>query len=362
MQLSDEDIVMIGDSLQHMCKDLAGGLFARPEQTCEPTAFAQALDLFVDQGFVSVDDEPACGLWDGCDDPANLALTLQSLSTLGAVNAALALSVHRSALSHHLLRQLRVKDKHDAHITLCLHGSHGIGRGELANWWCGQAVDAAVLNDVFDPDRVCHTLIHSKTNRLLVPVFTNDTLAWRLTHGAADGSRAGHGLDELHDGAFHAVQARVIQAPVGQDKALSRDIWHREWLGLLAIQSGCVRKMVDMATQYSALRYQGGSLIAAHPAVQIMRTDMLAALADVRTTLAAQRLSDQGFADMLLARVRLQDGLNLAANAAMQTFGGVGYMRDTGIEKRWRDTNQLRHQSGGALDMQLMAATWGVTA
>lgn len=39
MQLSDEDIVMIDDSLRHICKDLAEAVFSRPERACEPEPF-----------------------------------------------------------------------------------------------------------------------------------------------------------------------------------------------------------------------------------------------------------------------------------------------------------------------------------
>lgn len=358
MQLSDEDIAMIGDSLQHICRDLAEGLFARPEQTCEPTRFAEALDLFVDQGFVNTSSDDGCGLWEGCEQAPQLALTLRNLTTIARVSASLALSIHRSALSLHLLKQLGEPIHGAAHPCVSLHGRHGIGRGELANWWCDLAVDEGLLSDVFDPDRTCAGLMHGQAHVLLAPVFAQGTLAWQILQGEVHGITPGHGLDELHDGEFVPQQARIVSLPADQAKALSRDIWHREWLGLLAIQQGCVQQMTEMAQQFSSLRFQGGRVIAGHPAVQNMLADMQAALTDVRTVLAGQRLSEPGFADVLRARNRLHEGLALAANVAMQTFGGLGYMRDNGIEKRWRDVNHLRLQSGGPLEMQLMSANW----
>lgn len=359
MQLSDEDIAMIGDSLQHICRDLAEGLFARPEHTCEPARFKEALNLFTDQGFVnpSLDDE-GCGVWEGCEQAPQLALTLLNLATIARVNASLALSVHRSALALHLLKSLGERPTPDVQACISLHGRHGIGRGELANWWCDQPVDDAVLCDVFAPDRDWLGLLPRQACSLISPVFVDGALAWQIMSGEVDGVAIGHGLDELHDGAFAARQSRVVQLPARQAKALSRDIWHREWLGLLAIQQGCVQQMSEMAQQFSTLRFQGGRIIAGHAAVQIMKADMRAALTDVRTVLAGQALSEAGFVDLLRARNRLQEGLALAANVAMQTFGGLGYMRDNGIEKRWRDVNHLRQQSGSATDMQLMSANW----
>jgi len=361
VQLSDEDIVMIDDSLQHICRDLAEDVFARPEQTCEPSRFLAVLDLFVDQGFVNTTDDDGCGLWEGCEQAPQLALTLRNLTTIAKVSASLALSLHRSALALHLLRQLGESNIGEAHPCISLHGRHGIGRGELANWWCGQPVDEPLLQDVFDPDRVCSGVMHGQVRVLLAPVFTAGAMAWQLIRGEVRGSTSGHGLDELHDGAFESGQARTVQVPAHRAKALARDIWHREWLGLLAIQQGCVQQMMEMAQQFSALRFQGGRVIAGHPAVQIMLADMQAALTDVRIVLAGQALNESGFVDLLRARNRLHEGLALAANVAMQTFGGLGYMRDNGIEKRWRDVNHLRQQSGGALDMQLMSANWAFT-
>lgn len=358
MQLSDEDIVMIDDSLRHLCKDLAEAVFSRPEQACEPEPFIRAMNLVMDQGFVNTDEESGCGLWEACGQAPQLALTLRSLTALARVNAALALGLHRSALAHFVLRQWGRADLGATHPGISLQGRHGIGRGELANWWCGQPVDEAMLGDVFAPDRPFSGLMHPQTQLLLAPAFTKRAMAWLLIQGQVKKAEPGHGLDELHDGAFEPAQVHVISLPEPQAKALFMDVWQRDWLGLLAIQQGCVQQMTEMAQQFSALRFQGGRVIARHPAVQIMLSDMQAALTDVRTVLARQALTEQGFADLLRARNRLNESLALAANVAMQTFGGLGYMRDNGIEKRWRDVNHLRQQSGGALDMQLMSANW----
>ncbi len=74
--------------------------------------------------------------------------------------------------------------------------------------------------------------------------------------------------------------------------------------------------------------------------------------------LNTQSLNNQAFYNLLLRRSALQEQLNQANHHAMQMMGGIGYMRDTGIEKCLRDANQLRLQSGNAIDMQHLAEHW----
>lgn len=359
MQLTPEDRRLIGDSLQRVCQDLAAGPFARPEHPCDSAAFAAARQLLADQGVLNEGDEPGCGLWEDCADPGNLALTLDSLATLGAANAALAFSLHRTALARHLLAQLHVPlDPASSGLTLCLHGRHGMGRGELARWWQGAPADDSLLQDVFDAGSPRLALTQDKSARVACPVFVGGALQWWLCPVQRESADV-HGLDELRYG--HVIPSAGAALPALPDaaaRALASDLWHRDWLGLLAIQVGALRQALARALDYSALRFQGGDLIHRHAAVQALLGEARGALADAGGFLRAQSLDATAFGELLLARNRLQESLSAGANAAMQVFGGIGYMRDTGIEKCFRDVNQLRYQSGGPLDMTLLAAAW----
>lgn len=361
MQLSLEDRHLIGDALQRVCQDLSAGPFARPEQPCDAAGFAAALHLLAEQGVVNTGDEAGCGLWEDCADPANLALTLDSLATLGGANAALAFSAHRAALARQLLSRLQYRPaatEGPAAILLCLHGRHGIGRGELAHWWQGRPSGDSLLHDVFDAGSPRLALTQDKTGRVICPVFAGDGLQW-WSCPVPQEAAAAHGLDELRLAAVIPEAGERLPA-LAPERArdLARDLWHCDWLGLLAIQLGAVRLALARARDYSALRFQGGELIHRHAAVQALLGELRGAIADTTSFLRAQSLDATAFGELLLARNRLQDALNAGANAAMQVFGGIGYMRDTGIEKCFRDINQLRYQSGGPLDMTLLAAAW----
>lgn len=357
MQLTTEDRVLIKDSLSHLCQELQAGSFARPEQVCSKALFAESLQRCSEMGVINLSAEAGCGLWEDVEDPANLTLTLDNLATLASTNAALAFGLHRMALAKQLLTHLHDPGIDGDATTLCLHGRHGLGRGGLAAWWQNRGTDADLLHDVFDQGSPRLALMHGNACQVMCPVFSDDGLSWRLC--TALDNRQGMGLDELALGQLDMAGGRtlVLKDEVAA-RALSRTLWCQDWLGLLAIQQGCAIKAVTLARDYSRLRYQGGQVIAGHAAVQMMLADCGAALADVADFLARQTLSPAAFGRLLLARNHLQQDLCRAVNNAMQIFGGIGYMRDTGIEKCFRDINQLRLQSGGPLDMQLLAAEW----
>lgn len=355
MPLTVEDRHLIGDSLQRLCRDLGARHFARPELPCAAEDFRAAAGALAGAGFLDSDGEAAgYGLWADAGDPG---LTLASLATIAEANPALALRLHRAALAGDLLRRLGVAMPAAAdRLTLCLHGGHGIGRGELAHWWRGQAADERLLADVFDAGAPRLALILDKTDRVACPVFAAGTLHWVLCPVRQEAADT-HGLDELRHARVHPDLGEPLPAPADA-AALARGLWQRDWLGLLAVQLGAARRAFALARDHAALRHQGGQRIDRHPAVQGLLGAQRSALADAGDFLARQDLSATAFGTLLLARNRLQDALAEAVNAAMQVLGGSGYMKDAGVEKCFRDLYQLRYQSGSPLEMVLLAAAW----
>lgn len=347
MPLDTEDHNLILDSVQRLCQDLRNNFFAHPEQLCGATIFAQATQAFVDQGLLNLDTPSGLGLWESDGDPESLALTLDLLSLVGRTNAALALSLHRSALARRL--------SNIPNLGLCLHGHPGLGRGELARWWTTQQTDFALLSSVLDARSPRLALMQDKSDPVLCPVFDSNGAKWYLAYASGD-PLAAHGLNELYYCHITPTEAvSVCAAPQ------SKGIWHREWLALIAIQKGCLQHALQIAQDYSRIRYQGGKLIYQHPAVQALLCDLRLALNECAAFLSQARLDDDGLEAMLLRRNTLQDRLSVGINSAMQIMGGIGYMKDTGIEKCFRDMHQLRYQSGGPLEMQQLAASWETT-
>ncbi len=356
MSPSAEERQLISHSVHHICADLAQQYFSRPEQVCSDADFSAALHQFSDQGVIELGAEPGYGLWEGGDDADALALSLDLLRLIAHTNTALALSLHRSALARQLLRACAADSAATLTTSLCLQGRLGLGRGELALWWQGSDAPLSLLAEVFAADAPRPALVARAAGHSLCAVYEAGQLHWRLcAHPPQTPTQLG--LDELASAAI--LPASGVRLPdVDDARALARSLWQRDWLGLLAIELGCTQRAYTLARDYAGLRRQGGRRIGEHRAVSDMLLELRASSAEVGDFLAAARLDTSGLQRLLLARNRLQLSLQGAVNAAMQIFGGLGYMRDTGVEKCFRDLYQLRYQSGGPLEMQALAAQW----
>jgi alkylation response protein AidB-like acyl-CoA dehydrogenase len=125
------------------------------------------------------------------------------------------------------------------------------------------------------------------------------------------------------------------------------------WMGATAIASGIAKGAVDAAKKYASERYQGGTMIENHPAIQMLIAD-----SESRASAACAIVSRIGQMDLddkatlpQCAMAKLT-GLELCAKAvtdSLQTFGGYGYMEDYGMEKRLRDVTVLKSAFGSPL-------------
>lgn len=119
-------------------------------------------------------------------------------------------------------------------------------------------------------------------------------------------------------------------------------------LSLLTGACACATaaKSLDIAREYARGRYQGGDLIEEHDAVKLMIEGNRATLdAAHAALLGSSELFEPGNAGSMAACFRAKAAASAAAvNAgldAIQVHGGYGYMRDYGVEKRFRDAATL---------------------
>ncbi len=115
-------------------------------------------------------------------------------------------------------------------------------------------------------------------------------------------------------------------------------------VGCSAIAAGLAHGAVDVARAYAAERFQGGDRIERLAIVKTMlgQAAACARRAELLARAAALRFGDRQFGDdALAAYLGATSGAVGAATDALQVMGGYGYMREYGLEKRFRDAEAL---------------------
>lgn len=297
-------------------------------------------------------DEAMPALWS-----AGMELTtVQVIRTLARHDAGAALMVHREAQGHCLAGELRLTDVRQP--VLFVNGAAGLGRRALARWLSGREVDGedrTELEGNWGPEAL--RLVWSGDWHMgLAPVWRDgDFHWWRLNAGTHTHNQHAR----CH--AFEGLEAQTLSVRDGEGLGpVSAEQWLRllmqEQLALLALGAGVLECARQLALDYAGQRRQGGRLIRHWPAVQQLLADMHATAEALEETLDRPRRCDRReLARLLRRRAVLGTDTSRACNQAMQVFGGIGYMRDLGLERLVREANALRVMSGSPLFLPLLA-------
>jgi len=337
---------MCADTLSHLLGDLeALGLCG---SNSEPSGLGP---------WESVDAESS-------DTAAPISFTLLLLARLARANTAISFLVHQRSLARAIARRVGLIRSDHGPLAVAFDGRHGLGRVPFARALSGVELtddDCAMLADAYAPDAARVLPLDPAFAGLLTPVFTGDVLTFQL-HARADLDIAvdahAHGLDEL-------ITATVRPRNQGATADLNSDDARRFFvkasaahqLALVAMAAGAVDRVHRLAQRFASQRAQGGSTIDRHAAV-------LGLLGRSRATLHTTFAQLKAFVHVddlpaaLALRTQAQPALADAANAALQVFGGLGYMRDTGAEKVVRDVNCMRALAGSPRELLLVVAEW----
>jgi acyl-CoA dehydrogenase len=364
--LSTEQKAVLGE-LERFVVGRVEPAVARPERPMPRESWHELVAELEQLGLAGCDDEPS-GLapWEGLCDERPLGITLATLTRLARACPALGLVAHRRALARAVTRRARLEPSRAPELEPA--GRHGLGREALARALAGQppsADDEALLADVYAPRATRVVPLDPGFESLLTFAWIDGALMLR-SHSRAELSmleRAhGHGLDELSL-ALVTAEGEGARSPLSPEasRALARDALAAHALGLVALALGASLGAHELARRYAASRRQGGALIDRHPAVAGL---LGAASATHDTTRAAletfdaEPLAEASLPRALSLRASLGPRLCDATNAAMQVLGGVGYMREAGVERLVRAQNGLRAQAGSPRELRLVVAEW----
>ncbi len=128
----------------------------------------------------------------------------------------------------------------------------------------------------------------------------------------------------------------------------------QELLYILAIQSlfntacalGTAFKALEIAWNYANERYQAGSIISKHDAIRLMYEKGISSILSHKRLLFTiakdfDFKNTESMLEALRTKVNATPAALQATLDAIQMLGGYGYMRDYGIEKRFRDAVAL---------------------
>jgi alkylation response protein AidB-like acyl-CoA dehydrogenase len=159
--------------------------------------------------------------------------------------------------------------------------------------------------------------------------------------------------------AYHNYELVFDDCRLGPDRVLGEEgrgfDLANTWLadGRILVAASCCGKAeraLALATEWAATRKQFGQSIGRFQGVSFKLADMATELAaaELLTLQAAWKL-DQGTmrpADAAMAKVFASETCGRICDHAVQIFGGMGLMEETGVERLWRDARIERIWEG----------------
>ena len=113
---------------------------------------------------------------------------------------------------------------------------------------------------------------------------------------------------------------------------------------------GIMDKLIGQCVDYMKMRTQGGKKLAEHQGLQWMLADMSVARDAARglTQRAIETIlrGERGTIEASSAKLFATEALGRVVDAAVQIHGGMGYMREAGIETTYRDARIVRIYEG----------------
>lgn len=162
---------------------------------------------------------------------------------------------------------------------------------------------------------------------------------------------------------FDAVRVpadSILGGVPGNGFVTAMKVLDRGRIGVAAAAVGQARRILHEALTYATERNQFGKAIAEFQLVQAMladsRTELYAAECMLRDAASRYDAGETVSTDASCCKMFATEMVGRVADRALQIFGGAGYMRQTGIERFYRDVRVLRIYEGTTQIQQLVIA------
>ena len=185
--------------------------------------------------------------------------------------------------------------------------------------------------------------------RITTFLVDTDVPGLTITRGSPSVSHRGYHHSELH-----FANVRVPQSAVLGDEGRGFDLMGT-WLGAtrLAVAANCVgraQRVLQTSLEWAANRQQFGQPVGRFQGLGFQLADSAVEIeaAQLLTLQAASR-SDAGTLtdiDVAMAKLYATEALGRVTDRAVQTFGGMGLVREYQIERWWRDARVERIWDG----------------
>jgi butyryl-CoA dehydrogenase len=159
------------------------------------------------------------------------------------------------------------------------------------------------------------------------------------------------------------VGPESILGGVGDGYELTRDWFTEERLMIGARTIGAAERALELATDWSRGRMQGGARLIDRQLIQGMLADSAAEIAVNRAfTHQVAWEFDQGgerktlHAKAAMVKLSSSEASNRIADRCVQIFGGRGYMREQPVERLWRELRVDRIWEGTSEIQRLVIA------
>ncbi|HRP68914.1 MAG TPA: acyl-CoA dehydrogenase family protein [Turneriella sp.] len=351
--------------------------FERSEVICAPNDFLSWREKCVHLGLaVPLDtsvfnEKKSATIFAG---GAALQFYLLSLKEIAEANVSLALATHALLLNNALLQFFSSTKIESDTLYIHPHGRTNLARLALAHFLSGKTTvdDPSFLSEHFDLSQPLWLYATKAPQHILAPAYNKKThaLSWGIYK--ADLYRdintlSTHGWDEL---SYLEVQVGDLISPLDNidthsAQTLLANLLAMQALVQVAVGAGALERALKKMQRYISERKQGGVLIQEHAAVRRMVGQVVHTIETVKLSLNGAVYAHGDFITIqsaLSIKANLLPQMQSAANAALQAFGGYGFMRDYGMEKIMRDINSLALYAGtpSAIELFLSAYRGGI--